>query len=354
VSDIPEPKIKLTVNGKDFTGFEGGSVLLTMEDATNSFDLEYVADGKRPGARGIFCGDECELSIDAGKGFESLIKGFVDTTDDEDDASAIRLRCAGRSKTADLVDCSAITKPGSWKKAGLAKIANDIAKPFGVRVTIDGSAGGPFENFSVTKGETPYEAIQRAATKRGLYVFSVGDGLVIAKAGSKSSGAVLERGKNILVRSSRTDSWYSRFSEYIYRGQVRGTDSAPGKKASQNKASVKDATINRYRPLLLQSYGSADELKLRAEVERNQRAGRGEVVTALVDGWGTPSGKLWRPNTTVHFANSVLGVDGELLIVTANFRFGPDVSRETELRLMKKEAFDVAVFPKRKRGAKIT
>ena len=353
MADLPKNSIALTVNGKTFEGFEGGNVQLTMEDACNTFSLDYVADGKKPGARAIFAGDECELSIDAGSGMESLIKGFVDGVSDSDDGRSILLSCNGRSMPLDLYDASAVTKPGSWKNASLSKIANDIAKPFGVKVVIDGDAGDPFTWFSISKGETGFEAIHRAATKRGMWPFSVGGDLVIATAGSKSSGAKLERGKNI-VRSSRTDSWQGRHSEYIYRGQVRGTDSSSGKKASQNKASVKDATINRYRPLLLQSSGVASELKMRAQVEANTRAGRGEVITCVVDGWGTPAGKVYRPNTTADFKNDVLGVDATLLIVAASYNLGAHVSRDVELRMMRKEAFDMVAFPKAKRGAKLT
>lgn len=353
MKEVVKNRIALTVNGKTFEGFEGGSVTVCMDDPVNSFSLDYVADGKKPSQRGIYPGDECEISIDAGGGLESLIKGYVDSTDDEDSGDAILLRCSGRSKAADLVDCSAITKPGSWKKTGLKAIATAIASPFDVTVVFEGSAGDPFENFSVVKGETAFEAIQRGATRVGLYCFSVGDTLVVAKAGSKSSGATLERGVNI-VKATRSDSWSSRHSEYIFRGQVRGTDSASGKAASQPKSSVKDATINRYRPLLLQTGAKASELQKRAEVERNQRAGRGEVVTVVVDGWGTPAGKVWRANTTVGVKDDVIGVDATMLIVSANYRFAHSANRETELRLSRPEAFDVATFPKAKRGAKIT
>lgn len=351
MKEVVKNRIALTVNGKTFEGFEGGTVTVCMDDPCNSFSLDYVADGKSPSTRGIYPGDDCELAIDAGSGLETLIKGYVDSTDDDDSKDAIKLSCAGRSKAADLVDCSAA--PGSWKSTGLAAIAKAIADPFGVKVVVDGDSGGPFETFRVVNGETPLETIQRAAAQRGLYCFSVGDTLVVAKAGTKSSGATLQRGVNI-VRSSRSDSWFSRHSEYVFRGQVRGSDGLGPKGAATNKASVKDETITRYRPLLLHAGAKATELKRRAEVERNQRAGRGEVVTVTVDGWGTPAGKVWRANTTVEVKNSVLGIDATLLIASATYRFGADVNRETELRLCRPQAFDVATFPKAKRGAKIT
>lgn len=348
-NDLPTNRVVLSVNGKAFEGFERGSVTLTMEDPCNSFELEYVADGKTPSSRAIYRQDKCDISIDAGSGPQPLIKdGYITRTMDEDDPAAIVLSCSGYSNTRDLYKGSAITKPGSWKDAGLKEIAESLASPFGIKVVIDGDAGSNFANFSVSKGESTYESIRHAAELCGMYVFTVADKLMIARAGTKSSGATLERGVNI-VRSSRSDDDDERFSEYIYRGQIRSTDNAGGAKASQNKASVKDSGMGRYCPLLLQDSGTPSQLKRKAEVERNRRAGRGEVITVLVDGWGN-GGKPWQPNTTVDVKNPVLGVQATLLITTVTYRFGPDTARETELRLMRSEAFDVATFPAAKRG----
>ena len=342
-----DPIITLKVNGKKFEGFVGGSCTITMESPVNTFSLDYVADGKKPAVRSIFEGDECELLINPGAGEESLIKGYVETVEEEDSKDLISIKCSGSSKTVDLADCSATKSPGSWTKQGLKKIATEIADDFGIKVVISGDAGDPFDNFSITKGETAMDAIQRAATRRGMYCFTVGEDLVIAKAGSKSSGATLERGKNI-VKAGRSSSWRERYSEYTYRGQIRGTDSKSGKAASQNKATIKDPTITRYRPLLLQVSADGATLKNRAEVECNQRAGRAETAWVLVDGWGTDKGKVWRANTTVEVKNPVLGIDGTLLIVSAEYTFGPNESRQTMLRLMRSQAFDVVTYPKKK------
>jgi prophage tail gpP-like protein len=349
-SDLPQNRVILTVNGKAFDGFERGSVTLTMEDYYNSFQFEYVADGKKPSDRSIWRGDKCSIAIDAGGGAQELIKdGYITGTSDEDEPTAIVLGCRGYSNTYDLKG-SSITRPGSWKGVGLKKIAETLAKPFGIKVKVEGDSGGNFANFSASKGESTYETIRHAAELSGMYLFTVGDTLMIARAGSKASGATLERGKNI-VRSRREDNDEDRYSEYVYRGQIRGTDEAAGKKASQNKASVKDAGFSRYCPLLLQDSGTATQLQRKAEVERNRRAGRGEVITLTVDGWGH-NGKPWQPNTTVEVNNPVIGVQATLLVVTATYNFGPDSPCETELRCMRKEAFDVAEFPKSKRGKK--
>lgn len=338
--------IQVHVNGQVFDGFERGALQLTMDEPVNSFDVEYVADGKQPGARVIFEGDEVSISLDDGNGAEEVIAGYVDTVDDADEEELIRLNANGRSKAADLVDCSATHDPGSWTNATIDKIASDICAPFGVSCFVESDPGKPFPNFSVHKGETAYEAISRAAILRGLYAYSVGGDLVIASAGTTQTATVLARGDGRLLRSARTNSWHQRFSEYRFLGQVRSTDNNFGKNAAHLKGVVEDPTVGRFRPLSIRAGGhSGIDMETRARLERNRRAGRSERITALVDGWLADEGQVWRPNTLVKFSNPVLGVDATLIITTARFRFGATEPRQTELYMTRPEAYDVGEYP---------
>jgi len=343
--------IEVRVNGEAFDGFEQGAIQLTMDEAASSFDLTYVADGKQPGARVIFEGDAVTVALDDGGGPEVIIDGYVDTVDDEDNEDLVRLSCAGRSKAGDLVDCSATRDPGSWTNATLDKIAKDLCAPFGVKVIVDGSVGKPFPNFAIQQGESPYEAISRGALKRGLFAYSVVGDLVLAKAGSYTTKTALVRGEEPLLRSARTNSWISRFSEYRFLGQVRSTDNNFGKASAHLKGVINDEAITRFRPLrvVAQAYDGVD-LETRAKMERNQRAGRGERITALVDGWLTAEGKVWRPNTLVAFRNNVLGVDATLLVTTARFRLAANEPRQTELYLCRPEAYASESYPVIQRG----
>jgi len=341
--------VEVSVAGVRFSGFQRGSIQLTMSELANNFDLEYVAGGKRAADRALFAGDAVDLRVDG----DLVLSGYVDTTDDEDAAEDIRLRAGGRSKTSDLVDCSAPYQ--TWSGQTALVIAREIARNFGIEVRAEGDVGAPFPSFAVQKGETGADAILRAAQPRGLFPYCVGSQLVLGRAGATLNPTRLERGKAPLEKSARSDSWYSRYSEYVFRGQIRATDSAWGKAASQLKQSVSDPEITRYRPLLIQveAHGAGD-LRARAEVARNQRIGQAQTITATVLGLTDAAGKAWRPNQLVSYVNPMFGVDAQLLISLVRMRFGESDVPTTELELVPPMAFDVgknrAAKEKAKRG----
>lgn len=343
------------INGETFEGFENGSLALTMEDVANPFDFEYVADGKALGQRAIFRGDACGVSLDAGGGAgpELLLSGFVNSTNDDDDPDLVKLAATVFSAPYDLYRGSALNRPGRWTNAKLDKIVQDICAPFAQLggVSVEGDQGDPFATFSIQKGETSLDAISRAALQRGYFPYSVGAALVLARAGTSRTKTTLVRGDKRLMRSGRSDSEEGRYSEYVLKGQARPTDDNFAANASQLGDTVVDESLGRYVPLYLQAAaGSKKDLKTRAKLERNQRAGKSERITALVNGWGTDEGTCWRPNTLVRFVNPVLGVDSTLLIVRAGFRFGANEPKQTELTMTRPEAFDLDDYPALGRG----
>jgi prophage tail gpP-like protein len=337
--------IELRVAGKRLTHFMRGSVQFSMQEVFNSFDVQYSALGKEMSDRLIETGDALELWLDD----ELLISGYVDSIDDEDGDSEVRLRAVGRSVTLDVADCSA--EHLSFTNAKASVIAARIVKPYGIAVRLEGDEGAPFPAFSVQQGETCLDAITRLCTKRGLYPYSIGRELVLGRAGALATATRLVRGERPLLRSSRSSSWYGRYSEYVFRGQVPATDSAWGKKANHLKHAVRDPAITRHRPLLLHAEAHAPgDLKTRAEVERNQRAGQGERILATVEGHRTAEGRVWRPNLLVPFRNPVLRVDATLLATVVRLRFGEREQEVAELELTRPEAFDIVAYPAMTRG----
>lgn len=339
----------LRVNDAAFDGFESGSVQLTLDEAVNSFELTYVAPDGSLDTRVVFEGDDCELLL----GDEVVIRGYVDETDEQDEPDALTLRAVGRSRTGDLVDCSAIQAPGRWSGATLDRIVTELCLPFGVSSYV-ATPGEPFEAFSVQKGESVYDTIARAAAKRGLLVYSVGGDLVLARAGQYRTATVLERGLNV-SRSQRASSLVNRYSQYVFAGQGRPDERTWGKASQQLAHTVTDPGVPRYRPLRVTAEAhSGLDLQARATLERNQRAGRAERVSCVVEGHTTVEGYAWRPNTLVHFRNPILGVDATLLVVTARFRFGAAVDDVTELELARPEAYDLGKYPALGRGMQWT
>jgi prophage tail gpP-like protein len=98
-----------------------------------------------------------------------------------------------------------------------------------------------------------------------------------------------------------------------------------------------------------ETHGPGD-LRTRAEVERNQRAGKAERITATVEGHRTSEGRIWRPNLLVGFSNPVLGVDATLIVSAVRLRFGEKEPEVTELELKRPETYDLVDFPTMARG----
>lgn len=337
--------VSVHVHGKILEGFARGSIQLTMEEPANIFDVEYVASGHLPGERLMYEGDPCELAIDG----DVIVGGYVDTVTEVDEPDRLTLRAVGRSKTEDLVDCSAAHL--TFANAKVSTIASRLAREVSVAVSVAGDEGEAFDAWHVQKGESIIDAINRACSKRGLYAYTVGSGLVLARAGATRTKTRLVRGENVR-NSERTGSLYSRYSDYVFRGQMPATDGAWGAKAAHLKQAVQDPGVPRYRPLTLtvETHGPGD-LRTRAEVERNTRAGRSEQISVRVSGHKTVEGYTWRPNLLVPYENPVLGVNATLLVIVARMRFGENEDDDTELVLARPESFDLVNYPAIGRGS---
>ena len=328
--------IEVRVAGSRITDFVAGSCSFSLGEAVGSFDVEYMVSAKQSLERALFPGDAVELLVDG----YVLLQGHVDTTDDEDGPQELKLRAAGRTRSADLVDCSVTAR--IFKRQTVGSIARLLAEPFDVPIEVDGADSEQILSFAAQRGETPAEVIGRAAARAGMHLYARGGALVLGTAKLEGIDAHLMRGQEPLIRTARSDSWHERFSVYVFRGQVPSSDETFGKAAAQLKGSVLDPEITRYRPLMVQvSTSGAGDLATRAAVVRNQRAGQGQRVLVTLDGLTAPSGKPWAVNTLVHLVNEPLAINDVLLVSAARMRFGALTPPETELELMPPEAWDV-------------
>lgn len=327
--------VEVRVGGTRLSSFQRGTMQFSFNELVSMFEVEYAVTAREEKQRALFVGDKVEVYV----GSRLAISGYVDTTDDEDTPEGLRLRAAGRSKSADLADCSAEKK--KFSNQFLSDIASALARPFGVEVLVTGDQGAKLPSFAVQVGESVGEAINRAAQLRGLHPYAWSDKLVLASAGGVGKPVVLTRGYAPLIRTARTDSWYDRYSHYIFKGQVPSSDTAWGKNAAQLKTLVIDPHVKRYRPLLVQVATSGPgDLKTRAEVIRNQRAGQGQRVVVVCAGLTAPSGEVWSPNMRVSITNDVLALNDVLTVAAVRMRFGEQGNDQTELELLPPSAFD--------------
>ena len=328
----------LSIGGIRYGEWTELEIQRSVEALAPSFS--FTLSGGRPGR--LQPGQRCKVDVDG----RLLITGYIDDVEPSYDATAHTVTIRGRGKTGDLVDCSA--KAGKIRRSTLAQIAADLCLPFGILVSDLAQASKRFSEFTVDKGETVFDALHRAARMRGVLLASNEEGdLVITRTGTERAPGSMERGKNIL-KARGAFSWRDRFSEYTVIGQAASNDNTWGPAAGGQKGVVRDAGVDRHRPLtiLAEEGEGAKAFHDRAHYERNVRFGRSARITYTVAGWGA-GGTLWKPNTLVAVRDDYTGLDGEMLIAKVTFRKGAGGTL-AELELTWPEALDVLEIPEKK------
>jgi prophage tail gpP-like protein len=341
------PQFYLSVNSVLYSEWTKLSITKSLEQLAHSYSValtdKWTAQ-KKPVP--VKRGNAVDIVYESIVGKRTTVsRGWINKPTLKYSATERERGFTGRSRTCDLVDCSAIYQTGTWAKTGLLQIALDLCKPFGIAVSVLGGTvmGAPFGEFTLNDGETVFEALERGARQVGVVMTTDGEGdLVFAQTGATKVMTVLQRGKNILECDS-SDSDEERFSEYHVKAQsaAGGLDGETySSKQLTQKAVSKDPDILRYRPTIIQAEttDSRTTCVARANWEAAVRAGRGNRVSYLVDGWEHSQG-LWEPNTLVHVVDDAREIDTDLLVVSVNYTRSNEDGTHTRLELTFKEAF---------------
>ncbi|WP_188260876.1 phage baseplate assembly protein [Azospirillum tabaci] len=324
-------RVRLLVNGSDYGGWKAVSISAGIDRQARDFTL--VVTDRWPGSdvpRRIAPGDACKVYI----GSDLVLTGYVDGTPITYDATSVTVGVKGRSRTADLVDCSAINAPGQWKGRKIEQIAADMAAPYGVPVIAVVDTGAPIADHQLQPGESVFESIDRLLKLRALLSTDDAQGrLVLTRAGSAKATTALVVGENVLSGSADLD-FRDRFSEYVVKGQRQGSESdakatlidfsgnsKPAAATSQVQARQADSGIKRKRVLVIVADGQPDGVSARdrARFEAAHRAGKSYQASYTVQGWRQASGALWEPNQIVHVRDPILGFSLDMLVAEVTY-----------------------------------
>jgi prophage tail gpP-like protein len=323
VGTAPSPKkedASLSVNGKKFEGWESISIKRSIKAISGSFELSVTDKwAQDQTAWFITPGNECVLSI----GKEKLITGFIDGVAPSFTKESRTISISGRDKTGDLVDCSAVHKPGNWSDISLLRLANIVGAPFGITATSTVTGLGNFINFNIQNGESAFEALDRAAKLRGVLLTNDGTGnILITRTGSGRSTTNLQQGVNILSAQAEFQA-KERHSKYIVKGQGAGNTEV-GEVDLSPAGIATDLAITRYRPLIVMAEGAAtpEICNKRAQWEATVRAAKSSTIHVIVQGWRQADGKLWELNKLVKLKSAWLGVNQDFLITSVDFKKG--------------------------------
>lgn len=344
----PEEIVEVRVNGSKFTGWTDVTVKRSLEKNASSFSLSIVE--KPPSGAGVLswpikAGDAVDVMI----GGVRAIRGYVDSRQGAWSFTDHTLQIDGRSKTGDMIDCSADEPKGEFKGVTLDALARRLLKPFGLQVTVKGDMGAPFPVVRLQPGETPFEVIERLARNRGLYVTDDEEGnLVLADGEALGEAAPVElaEGKNVLAasESAQTDKKHSKVKVKGQRPRVTDEDEAADEDESNGLDDVEDEaeddTVGRHRPLILPADEPGDKaaMKDRAEREVAKRKAEGVEYSVTVQGFFARPGRLWTPGDRVRFASPMLQVDRELAIKEVEFKQSFGEGSITQLSLCQPSA----------------
>ena len=341
-----EPELSLVVNGMIHEGWKQVTVRSSIEELAHSFSVEYSQRWSNSGSPvAINPGDAVQVRI----GDTLAVTGYVDDTSEDYDASTHSVSVTGRSKTADLIDCSTVHKGGAIRGKDLRQVAELLCEPFGITVSLSepGLDIGDAANVQVQDGESVFETLNAIARKEGVLLLTDPAGnLVLSRASSEPKASLELRTAENIKRGTLRSSHRDRYSSYLLKGQAPGSAALKGVGAASMKYVTTDDAVARYRPfVIVDSNTTLSRMQQRAAWERNTRAGRALALTYDVQGWTNMYG-LWQPNTLLRVVDTFLGIDAELLVTSVDLQRSLDGGRTARLEVQPRETFDVLKPPK--------
>lgn len=214
--------VTLRVNGREWNGWTSVRIGAGIERLARDFSVEITRQW--PGDEGITTlqpriknGSKVEVLI----GDELVITGWVEATPVRYDARSVSTGIAGRSLTADLIDCAA--EPTQFNGRSLVQIAQALAAPFGIEVVNSDAPSGVIPDVQPDHGETVIEVINKILGQQQALAYDDPHGrLVIGGIGSTQAHTALVLGENILSCDTEKRSG-SGFQFTRWRGSVPET-----------------------------------------------------------------------------------------------------------------------------------
>jgi prophage tail gpP-like protein len=337
--------VTILIDGRSYGGWQDVRITRGIERLPSDFELRltdlYAADAD---ALQIKPGDPCTVRI----GGQAVITGYVDIVTPSISKDEHAIAVYGRSKCADLVDCSAEWPNGQIVGSSVLEVARKLAEPYGITVEAVDDAGAPIPKFNLMRGESAYEIIERLCRFRALLAYDDEDGnLLLARASTTQRAASgFRQGINV-ESASATLSMHERFSEYrCYMQPVaKFLDVGNG---GDLIASRPDQTVKRHRLKILIAessgggIGGQEVAAARAGWESSRRFGRSFAVRLTTDSWRDKAGSLYQANTLVALDLPTLKVSGRVWTISeVTYRKGAD-GTHCDLVIMPPQAFDVA------------
>jgi len=334
-------EITLEVGGNRLEGWKRVSIERELGAICGRFSLGMV-DSWNAASQSWFVKpySACRVLIDR----DPVLTGYVDQLEVSRSSSGLEISAAGRDKTADLVDCSAILNAYELKNVTLSQLVRKLIADFGIKYVEQASPGKPFPFVQISCGTRVAQILEDHAKYRGvLFQTDEAGQLVLALPGAKRAATAIISGQNLKQYTIRYDT-QDRFSKYVVQSQTAGSAEDFGASSNQIQGQATDSGVPRYRPygIVADQSATADDSKKRAQWEAISRAARTVRVSVEVVGWRQgPDEKspLWEVNAKVQVKIPEAGLDGEFLIAGLHFSRDLGGGSTTTIELERPDAY---------------
>lgn len=302
--------ISIVVGGQKISGWTRVRVTRGIERLPADFEIELTE---------FYSGDNSSVVVAPGApcqiflGSDLVLTGYVDEYNPRINGDNHTVAIYGRSKSEDLVDCSAEYPNAQIMSSTVLQIVTALATtPYGIKVSQDvipDANKNTIPQFLFIYTETAAEIIERICRYAKLLFYDMPDGsILLTTASSKKAACGFVEGVN--VQEAEASFTMTRFQQYIceFSSVVQLSDGSQLNSGQNNIINQigqpqTDSTVlrNRKKYIILES-GDFDPFPVttaRALWEKNRRFGKSWTVRIVTDGWRDSSGVLWTPNTLV-------------------------------------------------------
>lgn len=276
---------------------------------------------------------------------DKVLTGYTDKVALSHSTDGFTVSVTGRSRTGDLIDCSSVNSPGSWKNTSLVRICEDLCKPFSIKIIDNTRAVTKVPAFAIDTGESVFESLMRICGAFSIYPISNEDGDIVLMGGSPpEADDALVSGKNIVSITHGID-YTERFSKYVVKGQTSVSGGFSESTVSIH-GEASDAGVSRHRPLQLRADDQMtnDLAKRMALWEAQVRMGKSREYSVIVPEWRQSNGVLWKPYMLVPIQVPRMQIDTKLLITQVSFSYDSS-GRFTEISVADPIAFTAEPKP---------
>jgi prophage tail gpP-like protein len=301
------------------------SIEIGIDQAARNFEAQLPASPISIPAAMAALANGPAVTITAGGGL--ILTGWLEGRDASLEADGGQLTVSGRSKSADLVDCSHDHPEGFFRGKDVTAIARELDTA-GIGVEAD-EPGETRKTFKANAGESVFAAANRLCRGEDMTITDTPEGKlkILKPKGERHAGGLIE-GRTIAPGSRATHDMSGRFSKVKVRGQLT---EGHGAESLEIEAEARDAAVGRNRIKILIPAEQLDKAKAQARAKRfrDRAAGRSVTAEIVTFGWRDGGGALWRPGWLVYVESAYLGLAQDMLIERVRLEQSNEGTRAT-------------------------